>query len=246
MIRYFCAHPHGLDGLCARIPWLCWNMWQQFHSISHVWQHWRSFKNLSGKSGLETNLQTSFCWASCKEYRRLLPSGTEKQKTNQKQIYANICKYEPLPPLFSAEQHSKHESNEVTGATLHAALNLTWKVHSLYHLPWFQSHPRLCDLPIPILNVQLLATWWWVLCKLRILTAFLGGSNHIDFLELFFLFDGNQTIQKVPRACQTKRYTIIAHSTTIPCQKHIANEVCLKFRSRVVSKCLLHNLLAYS
>lgn len=67
------------------------------------------------------------------------------QKTSQKQT------------VILSGATSKHESNEVTGVTLHAALNLTWKVHSLYHLPRFPSHPRLCDLPIPILNVQLLA-----------------------------------------------------------------------------------------
>ena len=35
------------------------------------------------KVALKDNLQTSFCRASCKEYRRLLPSGTEKQKTSK-------------------------------------------------------------------------------------------------------------------------------------------------------------------
>ena len=141
------------------------------------------------KVALKDNLQTSFCRASCKEYRRLLPSGREKQKTSKNQSktnsnkYMQNCKYESLPPLFSAEQRSKHESNEVTGVTLHAALNLTWKVHSLYHLPRFPSHPRLCDPPIPILNVQLLARDEYC-ASWALLQHFALGSNLI-FLSDF-------------------------------------------------------------
>lgn len=68
---------------------------------------------------------------------------------------------------------------------------------------------------------------WWVLCKLSIVAAFCFGIQPY-FLELF-LFNGNQTIQKVPQASHIGRY-IITHWTTIPCEKRNANEVCLKFR----------------